>query len=1793
MPDSLKFLKGMIKDTGRMDQPDGTYRDALNLIIDDQKLNVGNEYGTETIGDLTCIVPRWDGAVETCKLTPIGQIALLDDSLIIFGRGSVRVFTPVGPRYVFVSAILKISPDSKVVKPLFVSTNIDLTQGAPNTVPPNPRGYLNFDENHPVTGEFRVAASGDTFIYFTDNKYSFKTDPDTGIEYIDEYNPPRVFNISKQERFVDIDLNNTYNIYGLSSNGVFMLNIFMETPIMPELIALGVVEGGGLETGAYYIALAYADDDLTESNIVSVSLPVYIVPLSEDTAPTGMISGAPAGTQTKKSISCKINVSSITYKYVVPYVIKYSGNARFVYKLDPMDISNGVVYFTYTGLEAAAQSSIEETIIDKVRYLTAKSITQLDNKLYMANLTARKDLGYQRFANRIRITTDTLEVTQFDPRRYDIFNLNEGYAQLIYPDNENTGWSTITTGATGVRGLNGTAPYMYQATREGKLDSYINNIIAPIERNKGYRNAEFASLYKGYRRGEVYAFYISFVLKDGSESFAYHIPGRRSSGRYEVDFSDRVWEGQNSRSPLFKGNEVRTYYPLAQPFHLLDTSLPMSGVDSFGNIVGIAGASTGYWNNKTELYPNTDDFDVWEVDANGNSYIASSVRSEGVRHHKMPSNHNPSYSHVYRDTDFSTPSLDNYTTSSRDFNEVVRILGIKVSEIPIPKFILKQVQGYKIYYAKRTQSNKTILGQSGAHPATPYLAANLNNTRKKAKTGPFYNIWLMEGHHKTGGLHNSTAGWTPSGVSYLSQPVIKFHDFNLLRKKHDVATATHVDVQYIVTMQNWRGGYKGAKKSTVTGISSDYKFYTSFRSDSGDDEYAWVHPDLGNTIDFNYPATSTTPSLRDIYGPNILWGNVFIGAKYNSPGRVGVDVGALGSDDAFPSTITPEDVNQGVPYGTPIEGKQENLLSTYQTIFMLEAEGATYIDGLSILKTISGAAFKGATYLYNSSGESGIVLGLASGLPALGGYVNSRWSYHGLANYLWKTANFIPGTAYPLVGLIDIDAIARASTSVLLKFTDAMTLGHENLIQDTTADAGRPNVYLINLCSLKMDVFAPFDQQQLVWTGYYHFIGNADLETGVGEDGQTYYGDLKNTTDTIFGGDTYICRYGYRTTSQSYGLARLRRGPNDQFPSGTNQDYIWGDVPFDQEQGLSGNFGGAEPYHVLYFGTSTNIANTLNDEENFTIGDVNPFTTVYQFLVESDDNINFRHAGDQAAGVAERSSLFFDKYTASEILFKSPLTDFTKMDNILYEDHYSALQDIRVTIPYPKRNVSAALFPSRVIKSATQEGSFKDTYRYFYGAEYKDFAVNRGPITNIFALKALLFIHTEKSLFRTKGKQTMELSDKTQAYIGSGNLFAQEPDEFVQSSEGFIGLVDKLGSLVTKDGYVFVSRKSKRIFLVEDKVTDLTEMGITAWARENIPFVLETYGLNLDNPGDFIYDSNAIDTIVSNAPTNNFGFLVSYDPLFKRTLITKRELVPTQAFIDLFKSGGIIYDNAANGFKATVAIPEYGVGAGDTIDIKYDADFFERGGWTISFSHGMSAWASRHSYVPPLYAFTSKYLYSFNSIDIVDFPNQISTFYEHSDIGNPGNFYGTTYNFEIDCIFLGETVKTAQGVRSLRDVNKIFSNVSYTIDTFTKFNVSSPVTQQFSPGFTSYFVYNTTQVSGETDIYYLDNIRKIGNEWNLNDFRDLSAFTYNTSLKAGQLNVRGEEYLGTYTNPSTEEMFLSEGVINSSYIDPSKPWYEKKKFVDKFLGVRLIANNKSKNLINLYGVTAASRISPR
>jgi hypothetical protein len=374
----------------------------------------------------------------------------------------------------------------------------------------------------------------------------------------------------------------------------------------------------------------------------------------------------------------------------------------------------------------------------------------------------------------------------------------------------------------------------------------------------------------------------------------------------------------------------------------------------------------------------------------------------------------------------------------------------------------------------------------------------------------------------------------------------------------------------------------------------------------------------------------------------------------------------------------------------------------------------------------------------------------------LGGYKTNEWSYVGLSNLIWGLKIYFTGlndsfydpNRYPilasrLVGGHDInyprnfiydpttDAINNNKLWYLTEgiFTRMMMKGHSSLRQPyalrtnpassnppnatPTFDLpvgnepkARPNTYLVNICSNKTDVFEPFDKQQLVWTGYYKSLLGVDTITGVDTDGNYYYGDnsLQSVSGDVYGGDTYICKYSYRTTSNLYGVARFNKGVNkfnvfDQQVEGLKQPtaYIWGDIPLDSNLGktpsyLTNIFGTAEDYNVLWWGGTADNSGTEPIEgagnefggarrsaislgANWSTQGYEVFTTVYQYMVETDDNINYRHAGDPEKGVSELNSMFFDKYVAADVLYRSPLGDLTKMDNLLYEDHYSALQD--------------------------------------------------------------------------------------------------------------------------------------------------------------------------------------------------------------------------------------------------------------------------------------------------------------------------------------------------------------------------------------------------------------------------------------------------------------------------------------------------------------------------------------
>ena len=349
------------------------------------------------------------------------------------------------------------------------------------------------------------------------------------------------------------------------------------------------------------------------------------------------------------------------------------------------------------------------------------------------------------------------------------------------------------------------------------------------------------------------------MLKDGSESYAYHIPGRREQqldynpADYapcsateqgcirEGDFINEFQDNNYHRDSYgFHPGEWEKYNRNARICEIADTTdhIKNTGAENAENgpaelwLYNGYRPRTSFWENLNEKYPNTPDFNVVrKVNADGSVSVVAGNELAGdkVRHHKMPSNHSKEGVGYIEEASVKDNYIEEQVTvnvsGSPGFGqtnsnplqsepmkaiEQVVLMGIKLDNIQIPKHILDNVQGYKIYYAKRKPEDKTILGQSIAIPAHPKFASVPEQSVVQAKKGPYYRGWYLYGGLRSddrAGIEVSPLWRTRNKAhTYVASPVFTFHDFGMLRRKADLSSATHISVQYGVVFRHFLGG---------------------------------------------------------------------------------------------------------------------------------------------------------------------------------------------------------------------------------------------------------------------------------------------------------------------------------------------------------------------------------------------------------------------------------------------------------------------------------------------------------------------------------------------------------------------------------------------------------------------------------------------------------------------------------------------------------------------------------------------------------------------------------------------------------------------------------------------------------------------------------------------------------------------------------------------------------------------------------------------------------------------------
>ena len=257
-----------------------------------------------------------------------------------------------------------------------------------------------------------------------------------------------------------------------------------------------------------------------------------------------------------------------------------------------------------------------------------------------------------------------------------------------------------------------------ESNQEINIQKYVNNwkikwLVSEIN-NTNYNLVPKYSTSKSFAHDEVYALYAVILFKSGKLSQAFTIPGRDVS---TVTVGSKVFN-ENAIIKAVDNLPTEVGYSGDTDFLTEDFSLNTGNVKYFQtrDTCSWDGSSgiMSYWENETEVYLNTDDYDVY--DSTGK---IGTIKNTKVRHHKFPSNS------FIKDTIYSADDQYGVTKIDR--------LGIKLEDVYLPDEILSQVDKILVCHAKRNFNNSLVVAQD----KTSFMGCILNQVDQDPEDGQY------------------------------------------------------------------------------------------------------------------------------------------------------------------------------------------------------------------------------------------------------------------------------------------------------------------------------------------------------------------------------------------------------------------------------------------------------------------------------------------------------------------------------------------------------------------------------------------------------------------------------------------------------------------------------------------------------------------------------------------------------------------------------------------------------------------------------------------------------------------------------------------------------------------------------------------------------------------------------------------------------------------------------------------------------------------------------------------------
>ncbi len=481
----------------------------------------------------------------------------------------------------------------------------------------------------------------------------------------------------------------------------------------------------------------------------------------------------------------------------------------------------------------------------------------------------------------------------------------------------------------------------------------------------------------------------------------------------------------------------------------------------------------------------------------------------------------------------------------------------------------------------------------------------------------------------------------------------------------------------------------------------------------------------------------------------------------------------------------------------------------------------------------------------------------------------------------------------------------------------------------------------------------------------------------------------------------------------------------------------------------------------------------------------------------------------------------------------------TFSNDFSYNKDYSSVNDIHGIVAFdPTARFTTKQHYTIIRTPASEANETDESWRIFLSDDQKTMARNRGVIWNLEHKRDILYIHMEESLFRTIGSTKIP-TDQVEATLGAGNIFDQKPQEILTTRDGYAGLHSQFGAILTKFGYFFPDEGHGKIFIFADGLNEVSDTGLRNYFRDNLPLELSAQISRLEGS-----------QVVIDNPYVEAGVIAAYDEKFNRIIVTKRDYV-----IDTDKEGfwkGVFDPDgtySVTGGGGTYQPESMVIRDGllqyipDTVTTPTIDDWVPIEGsdittdtsWTRSYSPSLGL-DQRGGWINfhdwiPYALFATKN-------GLFSFNGEL---YKHNDPNSRCKYYGgTVFPTIFEPVF-----------NYSPDVSKLYFNTNWRTEIFdlTGVTIDRSLTFNIIQFLNSYQGSDPIALSVFAGIDVLTyNIRNVKNTWNFNKMRDN---------------------------------------------DPD--WYNRKRFIDKYLIVKLTYNNleSPQKLLYLYEISMKMRLANR